>query len=89
MKEFPVRSGLGHNLPEDEKQLLESVVSLRHHILNDRHQEAGKPLTVQHQLNDSLQGCRFVSDISITCNGGRRGHWRAYVAQERDYTGCT
>lgn len=70
MKELPIRSGLGHDLPEDEQQFLECVVALWHHVLDNWHQEAGKPFAIQHQLNDSLQSCRFVSDISLTCNRG-------------------
>lgn len=83
MKDFPVWSGLGHYLPKDGKQLLESVVSLWHHVLNDRHQQAGKTLAIQHQLNDLLQGCRFISDNSITCNGGRGSHVMSHCTEEK------
>ena len=66
MKEFPIRSGLGYDLPKDEQQFLECVVTLWHHILDDGHQKAGETLSVQHQLNYPLQSCSFVPDISIT-----------------------
>ena len=71
MKEFPIRSGLGYDLPKDEQQFLECVVTLWHHILDDGHQKAGETLSVQHQLNYPLQSCSFVPDISITCNRER------------------
>ena len=71
MKEFPIWSGLGYDLPKDEQQFLECVVTLWHHILDDGHQKAGETLSVQHQLNNPLQSCSFVPDISITCNRER------------------
>ena len=59
LHELAVGCVLGHNLPEDEQQLLERVVRHRHHEPDDGHQQGGKLFAVQHQLNHIFERLRF------------------------------
>lgn len=65
MKELPIRRGLRPYLPENQQELLDLVVVARQHKTDDDHEQTGKPLATQHQLDDLLQRRRLRAVVAM------------------------
>ncbi len=67
MQQFPVGRGLWPDLPEDEEQFLDLVVTTGHHEPDDGHEEVGQPLATQYQLDQLLEGRRLDTSVTMLC----------------------
>lgn len=68
LQQLAIRSGFGHNLPEDQQQLFDGVVLQRENKTDDGHEETWQLLPIQNHDDDFLQGFCLCLDLSLLCN---------------------
>jgi hypothetical protein len=65
VQEFAITTGFGPNFPKDEKQFLDLMVITGKNKSNDCHQQSRQALSIQHKLNNLLQGCCLATIVKV------------------------
>ncbi len=67
VQQFSIRGSFWPYFPEYEQELLDLVIAARQHEAYDGHQQSGKTLSIEHELNELLESIRLHTSISMFC----------------------
>lgn len=67
LQQFTVGRHFRHNLPIDQKQLLDRMILQWQHESDDGHEKTRQSFSIQKQLDDFLQRVNLHADLALLC----------------------